>query len=173
MGRKAKSVPNGTARVWAGSAVGDPLRQWGMASLRNQADDGGFGRHDRGSGSLKDYGFDLVPRSGRTRIQLAGSDAYQDELETVLGESGTSTETAGGRRTVEEERTDAPMELRLFTGRRVSGVVGIVPRGLEAVVDGALFRLERANKQPRIPAEIVKTRHGLRVEVLIGETRKL
>jgi hypothetical protein len=145
----------------------------GMTPKRNPANDAAFPKNDRGSGSLDDYKFDLIPRSAKLRIQLAGSDPYQDELRTVLEENGSKVNTAGGQRTIEEERTDAPMELRLFTGRRVSGVVGTVPRGLEPAVAEALVRLERANKPLRIPAEIVTTRRGLRVELLMGQTRDL
>jgi hypothetical protein len=130
----------------------------------------GFAKGDRGSGSLKDYRYDLIPRSNRTVIQLAGSDPFQDEIQKVL-EEGEEFETAGGHRTAEEERTDAPMEVRLFTGRRVSGVVGTVPHGLEPAIEEALTRLERANKLPRIPARIVKSRRGLRVELLMGQTK--
>ena len=144
-----------------------------MTPPRNPANDAAFPRNDRGSGSLNDYKFDFIPRSSKTRIQLAGSDPFQDELRTALDESGTDVHTAGGQRTIEEERTDAPMELRLFLGRRVSGVVGIVPRGLEPAVVEALSRLERASKPLRIPAEIVKTRQGLRVELLMGQTKDL
>jgi hypothetical protein len=141
-----------------------------MTPPRNPANDAAFPKNDRGSGSLNDYKFDLIPRNSRTRIQLAGSDPFQDELRAALDENGTEVHTAGGQRSIEEERTDAPMELRLFLGRRVSGVVGIVPRGLEPAVVEALGRLERANKPLRIPAEIVTTRRGLRVELLMGQT---
>jgi hypothetical protein len=142
-----------------------------MTPPRNPANDAAFPKNDRGSGTLNDYKFDFIPRNARTRIQLAGSDPYQDELRSALEENGPAVHTAGGQRTVEEERTDAPMELRLFLGRRVSGVVGTVPRGLEPAVVEALSRLEHANKPLRIPAEIVTTRRGLRVELLMGETR--
>ncbi len=144
-----------------------------MTPPRNLANEAAFPKNDRGTGSLNDYKFDFIPRSAKLRMQLAGSDPYQDELRTVLEENGSEVHTAGGQRTIEEERTDAPMELRLFTGRRVSGVVGTVPRGLEPAIVEAISRLERANKPLRIPAEIVTTRHGLRVELLIGQTRDL
>ena len=144
-----------------------------MTPPRNLANDAAFPKNDRGTGALTEYRFDLIPRSSKTRIQLAGSDPFQDELRTALDENGTDVHTAGGQRTIDEERTDAPMELRLFLGRRVSGVVGIVPRGLEPAVVEALGRLERANKPLRIPAKIVTTRHGLRVELLMGETKDL
>ena len=76
------------------------------------------------------------------------------------------------RRTLEDERVDAPTPVRLFAGGRVSGIVGSVPRGLEAPVDDALGRLAERGKPPRIPASIVTTRGGaLRVDLQIGETR--
>ncbi len=133
-------------------------------------DDAGFPRTDRGRGSLRDYAFNLVPRSRRTAIRLAGSDPCQTELERAL-ENGDEFETIGARRTAEEERTDAPMPIRLFAGGRVTGVVGIVPRGLEPAVEEALSRLESAGRKARIPAVIVRTRHGLRVDLLMGLTR--
>jgi hypothetical protein len=46
-----------------------------------------------------------------------------------------------------------------------------VPRGLEAVVNETLSRLETAGRKPRIPAEVVRTKQGLRVDLLMGETR--
>lgn len=142
-----------------------------MAFGSKSNSDGGFPKNDRGSGSFNDYRFDLIPKSKKTVMRLADSDPHQDELRRLLETDSGQLETAGGRRTAEEERTDAPMEVRLFTGTRVSDVVGIVPRGLEAAIDQALNRLERESKLPRIPAQIVTTRHGLRVELLMGTTR--
>jgi hypothetical protein len=130
-----------------------------------------FDRNDRGSGSLNDYGFNLSPRNRRKTLRLAGSNEYQQELQRIVDEDPGQLVTAGGRRTMEEERVDAPMPLRLFTGNRVSDVVGIVPRGLEPVVEAAVVRLEEAGKPPRIPVVVVKTRGGLRVDLLMGETR--
>jgi hypothetical protein len=130
-----------------------------------------FDRNDRGTGSLNDYLFNLSPRNRRKVIQLAGSNPYQEELRGIVDEDPDQLVTAGGRRTMDEERVDAPMPMRLFTGGRVSGVVGIVPRGLEPVIDAALVRLEDAGRLPRIPANIIKTRGGLRVQLLIGDTR--
>jgi hypothetical protein len=130
-----------------------------------------FDKRDRGSGALKDYAFNLVPRSKKTRIRLAGSDAYQDELRKILENDEGEIETAISHRTLDEERVDAPVEVRLFTGRRVSGVVGIVPRGLEPAIEEALTRLENGGKKTRIPVDIISTRHGLRVDLLMGATR--
>jgi hypothetical protein len=130
-----------------------------------------FDKRDRGSGSLKDYAYNLVPRSRKTVIRLAGSDGYQDELRTINENDDGELETAISHRTIEEERVDAPIEVRLFTGRRVSGVVGIVPRGLEPAIEEALTRLENAGKKARIPVNLVSTRNGLRVDLLMGATR--
>lgn len=130
-----------------------------------------FDKRDRGSGSLKDYAYNLVPRSRKTVIRLAGSDGYQDELRTINENDDGELETAISHRTIEEERVDAPIEVRLFTGRRVSGVVGIVPRGLEPAIEEALTRLDNAGKKARIPVNLVSTRNGLRVDLLMGATR--
>jgi hypothetical protein len=46
-----------------------------------------------------------------------------------------------------------------------------VPRGLEGVVNEAISRLEMAGRKPRIPADVRRSRHGLRVELLMGKTR--
>ena len=122
---------------------------------------------DTGSGKLNQYNYGLAPRNKRVVIVLAGSDPYQEELAGLLSED--SLQTFINSRTVEEERTDAPMPVRFFTGRRMSGIVGFVPRGLEAVVVQALTRLEgRSNN--RIPAEIVKKGSKLRVVLLMGQT---
>jgi len=129
---------------------------------------------DRGSGSLDDYDYDLVPRKAGVRIRLAAAEPNADEIATVVQlarDEGVELETIVAARTIEQERVDAPIEVRLFLGRRVSGVVGVVPRGLESVVDQTLRRLEDRGDKPRIPVEIVKTRRGLRVELLMGATR--
>src|ERR1700710_1500390 len=108
---------------------------------------------DSGSGKLGDYKYNLVPANKRVSIRLADSDPYQDDLAELINEE--TLETFINARTIEEERTDAPMPVRFFTGRRMSGVVGFVPRGLEPVVIEALTRLEgRSNN--RIPATIIK-----------------
>jgi hypothetical protein len=140
-----------------------------MAWWRKQATSGDFPRSDAGSGSLDDYRYGLEPKNDRVVIRLAGSDAYQAELATLL--EADDLATAGGQRTMEEERTDAPMLVKLFTGTKVTGVVGQVPHGLEAAVSEALSRLETRGMKQRIPARVVRSKSGLRVELLIGTTR--
>lgn len=130
-----------------------------------RAEPSDFPKGDQGSGSLDLFRFDLTPKNSRVRIRLAGSDPHQDLLRTLVGEE---VSTAGGQRSIEEERTDAPVHVRLFVDRRIVGPVGTVPRGLEGPVLDALSRLERAGKPQRIPVEIVETKQGLRVELLIG-----
>ena len=138
-----------------------------MAWWRRQ-DPGDFPKNDAGSGSLDDYRFDLTPKNRRVRIRLAGSDAHQDALRDLVGVEGITT--AGGQRTPEEERSDAPIEVRVFVERRIVGPVGTVPRGLEGPVLDALGRLEKSGKPARIPVEVVSTKNGIRVELLVGET---
>lgn len=127
-------------------------------------------RNDRGKGSLNQYRGLLVPSNGRVRLRLAGSNPRQDELKRILADGG-SLETAMPKRSQQDEAVDALIEVRLFTGTRVSDVVGIVPRGLESVVDEALSRLDILGRKQRIPAEIVRKGGKLRVELLIGKTR--
>ena len=123
---------------------------------------------DSGSGKLGDYKYNLVPANGRVTIRLADSDPYQEEIAALANEENLQTFIAS--RTIEEERTDAPMPVRFFTGRRMSGIVGFVPRGLEPAVIEALTRLEgRSNN--RIPARIIKKGGKLRVVLLMGDTR--
>ena len=122
---------------------------------------------DSGSGKLSEYNYGLAPRNKRVTMTLAGSDPFQQELADLLAED--SLQTFINSRTIEEERTDAPMPVRFFTGRKMSGVVGYVPRGLEPVIMQALTRLEgRSNN--RIPASIVKKGGKLRVVLLMGQT---
>ena len=128
-----------------------------------------FPRGDQGSGSLDDYKFDLLPSKRDTVIRLAGSDPCQDAIAQAQGAEQVTT--AIPRRTVEDERVDAEMPVRLFVDGRILGPVGRVPRGLEAVVNEALSRLDIAGRKPRIPVEIVSTRQGLRVDLQMGETR--
>ncbi len=66
---------------------------------------------------------------------------------------------------------DAPIEVRAFTGSRVSGVIGVVPRGLESIVDEALSRLDKLGRKQRIPLDVVRKGGNLRVELLLGQTR--
>ena len=129
------------------------------------------GTDDSGRGSLDDYDYNLRPKKASTVIRLADSRANQDELQRTLDLGASELWAMISRRGPEEERTDAPMPVRIFAGGRVSGIVGIVPRGLEAPVDDALGRLTGAGKPPRIPAQIISTRAGLRVQLDIGLTR--
>jgi len=123
---------------------------------------------DTGSGKLADYNYGLVPRNKKVTIVLAGSDPYQQELSDLMAEE--TLQTFINSRTIEEERTDAPMPVRFFTGRRMSGVVGFVPNGLEPVIAEALTRLE-GRSDNRIPGSITKKGGKLRVVLNIGETR--
>jgi len=129
-------------------------------------------RGDRGTGTFDDYDYSLVAKNKRITITLADSDPYQDELRTILESGETEAETAMSPRTIEQERVDAGMPVRLFTGRRVSGVVGSIPRGLESVIDETLRRLDDAGEKARIPARIVGKPGALRVQLLMGALRK-
>jgi hypothetical protein len=123
---------------------------------------------DSGSGKLGDYKYNLVPANRRVTIRLADSDPYQEELAGLVDEENLQTFIAS--RTIEEERTDAPMPVRFFTGRRMSGIVGYVPRGLEPAVIEALARIEDRSEN-RIPATIIKKGGQLRVVLQMGDTR--
>jgi hypothetical protein len=126
---------------------------------------------DVGRGTFADYHYNLRPKKDDTVIRLADCDPNQEELRRTLDTGAGEMWAMISRRSVDDERTDAPMPVRLFASGRVSGVVGIVPRGLEAPVDDALGRLAEAGRPPRIPAKIVTTRGGLRVDLGIGTTR--
>ncbi len=128
-------------------------------------------KDDRGAGSFRQYRYVLVPANSRVKLRLANSNPYQEELERIVESGAQNLETAISRRTAAQEGQDAPIEIRLFTGSRVSGVVGTVPRGLESVVDEALSRQEKRGVKVRIPARVVKTRGVLRVDLLMGLTR--
>ncbi|TPW76079.1 hypothetical protein [Schumannella soli] len=141
---------------------------------RDEIGDPALPKTDRGTGALDDYDYDLVPRKAGVRIRLAAAEPNADEIASVArlaADEGVELETIVAARTIEQERVDAPIEVRVFLGRRVSGIVGVVPRGLESVVDQTLRRLEDRGDNPRIPVEIVQTRRGLRVELLMGATR--
>ncbi len=129
-----------------------------------------FDRNDRGRGSFDNYRYALVPNNVRVRLRLAGSNAFQAELAELYA-AGNELETAISRRNQQQDAQDAPIEVRVFTGSRVSGPVGFVPRGLESVVDEALSRLDIRGRKLRIPARIVRKRGGYRVELLMGKTR--
>src|ERR1700712_4543752 len=103
---------------------------------------------DSGAGKLGEYRYNLLPANKRVTITLADSDPYQDELATLADEEGLVTFI--NARTIEEERTDAPISCRFVTGRRMSGVVGFVPRGLESAVIETLSRIE-GRSENRIP----------------------
>ncbi len=136
--------------------------------MTDSAAPGVYSKKDQGAGKLNDYRYNLAPRNGKVFITLAGSDPYQTELAELAGEE--TLESFIAPRTIEEERTDAPMPVRFFTGRRMTGIVGWVPTGLEPAVIEALGRLEdRSDK--RIPVEIVKRKGKLRVNLLMGATR--
>ncbi|GGF35500.1 hypothetical protein [Subtercola lobariae] len=132
-----------------------------------------FGKKDVGSGKLADYRFNMLPKNTKVTLQLAGSDPFQDVISDAQGRIGSRGDLQAfvARCTADEERTDAPIAVRFFIDSRMTGVVGWVPRGLEAAVIDTLTRLETAGRTPRIPAAIVKTRHGLRVDLLLGLTR--
>lgn len=142
-----------------------------MALFPKRGTDTSLPKGDRGSGSFDDYGYDLVPRNKRVTIVLAGSDPHRDELRTIVETGELEVETAISPRTIEQERVDAPIEVRLFTGRRVSGVVGSIPRGLESVIDDTLRRLDDKGEKPRIPVRVIEKRGAYRVELLMGQLR--
>ncbi len=129
------------------------------------------GGDEEGRGSLDDYDYNLRPRNSKVVIRLAESQNHQDELSGSVALGVADFGAMILRRSLEDERTDAPMPVRLFGGGRVSGVVGIIPRGLEAPVDEALGRLAEEIKPGRIPVTIVETKSGYRVDLLIGTTR--
>jgi len=126
---------------------------------------------DRGTGSFDDYVGVLVPKNKKVTIRLANSDPYQDELAALSGEDPELLSTATPARTLDQERVDAPIEVRIFSGKRVSGVVGVVPRGLESLYDEAVRRLDGRGAKPRIPVAVVQTKHGYRLDLLMGQTK--
>jgi hypothetical protein len=139
-----------------------------MGLFRRRGVDPSLPRDDRGFGSFDDYVYNLAPRSKRTTIVLANSNPYQDELREIASSAETQIETAISPRTLQAEGQDAPIEVRLFTGRRVSGPVGMVPRGLESVIDENLRRLDDKGLKARIPVRIEQKREGYRVVLLMG-----
>jgi hypothetical protein len=143
-----------------------------MGLFSKRETDESLPKGDRGKGTFDDYDYNLVAKNKRITITLADSDPHQDELRTILESGETEAETAMSPRTIEEERVDAGMPVRLFTGRRVSGVVGSIPRGLESVIDETLRRLDDAGEKARIPARIVGKPGALRVQLLMGVLKK-
>jgi hypothetical protein len=136
--------------------------------------DGELPKNDRGAAKYDDYDYDLVPRKRDVTMRLAASDPHQELLSTLWSEVGDdldSLDTATPARTLDLERVDSPIEVRLFSGRSVTGVVGRVPRGFEGVYDDAVHRLDDRGDKPRIPVGLVRTKVGFRVNLLIGMTR--
>jgi site-specific recombinase XerD len=134
--------------------------------------DEGLPKDDRGSGSFDDYVGVLVPKKKDVVIRLADSARHQEELAALVAEGFDALATATPARSLDDERVDAVIEVRLFSGRRVSGVVGMVPRGLESIYDEAVRRLDGRGSKPRIPVTIVQTKkHGYRLDLLIGQTK--
>lgn len=129
------------------------------------------GTDDAGRGDLDDYDYNLRPKNKDVVIRLAESNQNQDDLQRALTSDAEVIAAMINRRNADDERTDAPMPVRLFFEGRVSGVVGTIPRGLEAPVDDALGRLGESGKPPRIPVAVQQTKAGLRVDLLIGTTR--
>ncbi len=142
----------------------------GLFTSRGGADDA-FPKSDRGKGDFNDYAFDLIARNKRITMMLAGSDDFQDELRAIVEAGEAEPETAISPRTIEQERTDSAIVVRLFTGRRVSGPVGSVPRGLESVIDETLRRLDDKVGKARIPVRIIQKSGKYRVELLMGAVR--
>lgn len=130
-----------------------------------------FDRNDLGKGSFNNYKYGLVPNNARVRLRLAGSNPHQALLKEIVESGVGPLETAISRRSQQQDGEDAPIEVRLFTGSRVSGAVGYVPRGLESVVDEALSRLDIKGRKQRIPVEIVRKGGLYRVELVMGATR--
>lgn len=133
--------------------------------------DASLPKDDRGSGSFDDYVGVLVPKNAKVTIRLANSTPHQGELADLAAEDPESLTTATPARSIDDERVDAPIEVRLFSGRRVSGVVGTVPRGLESIYDEAVRRLDGRGAKPRIPVAVVQTKRGYRLDLLIGRTK--
>jgi hypothetical protein len=142
-----------------------------MALFQKRGIDESLPKGDRGRGSFDDYSYGLAARNARITMTLAGSDPHQHELAAIVEADAEGLETAMSPRTIEQERVDAALEVRLFTGRRVSGVVGSIPRGLESVIDETLRRLEDRGDKPRIPARITGKKGAYRVELLMGKVR--
>ena len=142
-----------------------------MALRRSRGVDLSLPKNDRGFGSFNDFRYNLVPANGRVTITLAASDQYQDELRSLVESGEQEFETAISPRSQSDEGVDAKMPVRLFAGRRVSGVVGEIPRGLESAIDENLRRLDGRGDKVRIPVRIDTTRSGYRVVLLIGKVR--
>ena len=143
----------------------------GIFGTNRRGTDSSLPKSDRGIGNFDDYDFALAAKNKNVTMVLAGSDPYQDEIRSVSESEADRIETAISPRSIEQERTDEPIVVRLFTGRRVSGPVGSIPRGLESVVDETLRRLEDTTGKSRIPVRILHKRGVYRVELLMGAVR--
>ena len=143
----------------------------GLFSTNRRGTDASLPKSDRGMGHFNDYTFGLIARNKHITIVLADSDPHQDELRAIVEAGDAKPETAITPRTIELERVDAPIEVRLFTGRRVSGPVGFVPRGLESVIDETLRRLDDTVGKARIPVRIIQKSGKYRVELQMGAVR--
>ena len=143
-----------------------------MALFPKRGVDTSLPKSDRGFGSFDDYDYRLRPKNGRVTMTLAGSDAHQDELKAIVqnGEH-EDAETAVSPRSMADERVDAHIPVRLFLGRRVSGVVGSIPRGFESLIDENIRRIEDRGSKPRIPVRIEHKKGAYRVVLLLGKTR--
>mgnify|MGYP000565811213 FL=1 len=96
--------------------------------------DGDLPKNDRGAAKLDDYDYELVPKKRDLTMRLAASDPHQEllaELFAVYTADEDALVTATPARSIDLERVDAPIEVRLFSGRSVTGVVGRVPRTFE------------------------------------------
>ena len=143
-----------------------------MALFPKRGVDDSLPRSDRGFASFDDFDFRLRPKNARVTITLADSDPHQDELKTIVesGEHGDA-ETAISPRSQADERVDAAIPVRLFLGRRVSGVVGSIPRGFESLIDENIRQIEDRGGKPRIPVRIEQKKGAYRVVLLLGKTR--
>ncbi|MGV8884017.1 MAG: hypothetical protein ACOH1T_00320 [Microbacteriaceae bacterium] len=125
---------------------------------------------DDGRGSFNNYRYDLLPKNKRVTITLSNSDPCHDEIARIAASGNDRVDTFIAKRTIEEERTDAPLAVRLFVDSRMSQPVGFVPRGLEAVVLETLGRIEQRGRNVRIPARLTQKGGAWRVELMMGET---
>jgi len=143
-----------------------------MALFPKRGVDTSLPKSDRGFASFDDFDYRLRPKNGRVTMTLAGSDAHQDELKAIVhnGEN-EDAETAVSPRSMADERIDAPIPVRLFLGRRVSGVVGSIPRGFESLIDENIRMIEDRGSKPRIPVRIEHKKGAYRVVLLLGKTR--
>jgi hypothetical protein len=143
-----------------------------MAVFPKRGIDTSLPKNDRGFASFDDYDFRLVPRNARITVTLADSDPHQDELKAIVqnGEH-EDAQTAISPRSMADERIDAPIPVRLFLGRRVSGIVGMVPRGFESLIDENIRRVEDRSGKARIPVRIEHKRGVYRVVLEVGKTR--